>query len=184
MKSLNENGFFVKEINSMNFEKEVKSPYIFKYILSYLHQNKKLNLFIYNKKLQRKLGIDLDYYKNISGKYLKGGKNGNGREYKLGSNILLFEGEYKNGKKNGLGKEFYENGSLKFKGGYKNGKRHNGFEYDSDGKLILKLEENGKATEYYRNGLIKFKGEYSNGKRYNGIGCNILGNKVFEIVKG
>ena len=45
-----------------------------------------------------------------------GEKNGIEKEYKLNTNILIFEGEYKNGKRNGEGKEFYENGELKSEG--------------------------------------------------------------------
>ena len=37
-------------------------------------------------------------------------KNGNGKEYILNTNALLFEGEYLNGKRNGKGKEYYKNG--------------------------------------------------------------------------
>ena len=78
----------------------MKSSYILKGILSFLYEKKRLNLIIYNIKLKRKLGINIDKYKSISGKIIIGERNGNGIEYKLGiNNILLFKGEYLNGKK-------------------------------------------------------------------------------------
>ena len=63
-------------------------------------------MIIYNKEIQRKCLIDIEDYKKISGKYKKGEKNGNGREYIINTNILIFEGDYINGRKNGKGKEY------------------------------------------------------------------------------
>ena len=88
---------FTSNFISLN---NVKSSYILKRVLSFLYEKKRLNLIIYNKKIKRKLGINIDKYKSISGKIIIGERNGNGIEYKLGiNNILLFKGEYLNGKK-------------------------------------------------------------------------------------
>ena len=86
--------------------KSIKSLFIIKRILSHLEESNKLKLILYNKHLQNKLGIDIDSYKKISGRYKIAEPNGYGKEYKLNTNILLYEGEYKNKKRNGKGKEY------------------------------------------------------------------------------
>ena len=89
--------------------KIIKSFYILKEIFSFLNIKRKLDIIIYNKNLQNKLGIDIEDYKNISGIYKIGEKNGKGSEYMLNTNILIYEGEYINGKRNGKGKEYNDN---------------------------------------------------------------------------
>jgi len=59
-----------------NLIESVKSKYIIQNIFSFLDENIKLNLIIYNKEYQKLFGIDIDYYKRKSGKYKKGEKNG------------------------------------------------------------------------------------------------------------
>ena len=112
-------------------------------------------MIIYNKKFQRKLGINIDKYKEISGKIKEGQRNGYGIEYKLGTNIQKsFEGEYLNGRKNGKGKEYDENKKLKFKGEYLNGFKIQGKGYNETGNVIFELYRNGKGKEYFSNGRI------------------------------
>ena len=130
---------------------EIKSSFVLKEIFSLLNIKRKLDIIIYSKYLQENLGIDIEDYKKISGKYKIGGKTGKGFECIIDTNIIIFEGEYLNGKRNGKGKEYYKNRKLKFEGEYLNGKRH------------------GKGKEYYRNDRLKFEGEYLKGKR-NGKG--------------
>ena len=55
---------------------DIKSSYITKQIFSFLREKKKLNIIIYNKELQKKFLINIEDYKNISGRYKKGEKNG------------------------------------------------------------------------------------------------------------
>jgi len=100
-------------------------------IFSFLNEKQKLNLIIYNKKLQKLLRVDIEDYKRISGKYKIGKRKGNGKgkEYILKRTNLIFEGEYINGKRNGKGKE-YENDKLIFEGEYLNGKKWNGIIYN------------------------------------------------------
>ena len=81
-----------------------------------LWENQKLNLLIYNKKLQNKLSITIEDYKNLSQRYKVSEERGKGKEYIKNTNILIFEGEYKNGKRNGKGREYYKNGNCKFEG--------------------------------------------------------------------
>ena len=50
--------------------------------------------------MQKELGIDMEEFREISGKFKVGGKNDKGSEYKLYTNILIFKGEYLNGKRN------------------------------------------------------------------------------------
>ena len=87
----------------------IKSSYIIKRILSFCREAFNLNLIKYNKYFQSLLSINIENYKNISGKYKENGINGFGKEFSLKSynfNELLFEGEYKNKKRNGKGKEY------------------------------------------------------------------------------
>ena len=98
-----------------NIVKTIKSKYIINNIFSYLYEIKKLELIKYNKKSQKILEIDINYYKQISGKFLKEERNGKCKIYSE-DNILLFEGGYKNGKKwngkifkfNSLGRKIFE----------------------------------------------------------------------------
>jgi antitoxin component YwqK of YwqJK toxin-antitoxin module len=132
-----------KKVNKKEILKRINSLIIFKKLFLFLEEKKKLNLIIYNKKYKKKLGIDLEYYKKISGKYIDGERNGYGKEYTLYKNKLIFEGEYKDGKRNGFGKEYYDNGNLKYEGEYSRGRRF------GKGKLYNKYNSN-----------IIFNGEY------------------------
>ena len=127
--------------SQINLIESIKSLFIIKNIFSFLKECSKLNLIIYNKKFQTKLGIDIEYYKTVSGRVKLLDKNGYGKEYKLNTDILVFEGEYIKGKRNGKGKEYFDNNKLKFEGTYLNGKR------------------SGFGKEYCDNGILKFEGE-------------------------
>ena len=156
----------LKENKSKINLSDIHSSNIIKVICSFLDEKQKLNMIIYNKEIQKMLLVDIEDYKKICKKYKIGEKNGKGREYKLNTNTIIFEGEYLNGTKNGKGKEYYDNNELKFEGEYLNGER------------------NGKGKEYYHNGRLKFEGEYLNGKIWNGKGYKIYGNIVYEIING
>ena len=163
---------------------KIKSLYNIKTIFSYISEKKKLNMMIYNKKLQFKFNVDIDFYKKISGRYIKGEKNGNGKEYNLENGRLIFEGRFLNGKKNGIGKEFHEYGRLKFAGEYLNGEKIKGIGFDFHENIILVLDGNGTGKEYYDNGRIKFEGEYYKGKRWKGTVYDYTGNEKSEIKWG
>ena len=128
-----------------------------------------------------------EYYSDdvlkFEGGYLKGEKNGKGKEYDS-KGKLKFEGEYLNGKR----KEYNCNEELEFEGEYLNEERWNGNgkEYNSKGELEFEREylngkRKGKIKEYYSNGILKFEGGYLNGKR-NGEGkeYNSKGKLKFE----
>ena len=161
----------------------IKSIYRMKQIFSFLSDKRKLYLIIYNKFIQNKIGINIDSFKDISGKYRIIDKDGKGKEYNLDTNKLIFEGEYINNKKNGFGKEYYYNGNIKFEGEYLNGKIISGIEYDYTNYIILKIDKDGNGEEYYYNKNIKFKGEYLNGKKWNGKGYNKKGMEKVIIKK-
>ena len=134
-----------EENKKIEAKPKINSKYILVDILSFIDNNKlKLNLVMYNKELQKKLGVNIENYKKASGKIKKAEKNGKGKEYTLKEGIMIFDGEYLNGKRNGKGKEYYENRQLKFDGEYSNGKR------------------NGKGKEYSDRGELIFEGEYLN----------------------
>ena len=69
-----------------NIINNIKSKYILKEILSLL-QEKKKNLIIYNKILQKNLNIDIEKYKKMSGKFKVVNENG----YSYGKNIYYFK---------------------------------------------------------------------------------------------
>ena len=129
----------------------LKSKYNLKLIFSLLDEKVELYIIKYNKNLKNILGFDLGYYKNFSGRYIIGEKNGRGKEFSLNSKILLFEGDYNKGRRHGEGKEYYITNKLKFFGEFKNG------------------QKNGKGREFDNLGGLKFEGEYKNNKR-NGKG--------------
>ena len=105
----------LKENKSKINYRDIKSSYIIERVFSFLNKKRKLNIIIFSKESQKICLIDIEDYKNISGKYKIGEKNGRGREYIINTNILIFEGEYINGRKNGKGKEYYYNGNLNLK---------------------------------------------------------------------
>jgi len=71
-------------------------------------------------KINNGKGKGKKYYENgklyFEGEYIKGERNGKGKEYYYVSDKLKFEGEYLNGEKNGKGKEYHWNGELEFGG--------------------------------------------------------------------
>ena len=153
----------------------VKSKYILESLFSTLNEIHKLYIIRYNNKLKNILGIDLDYYKNKSGKYKIEQENGIVEEYTLNSKVLVFKGYYLNGRRHGLGKEYYVNRKLKFFGEFKHGRKNgHGREYDFLGGLKFEGEyknnkRNGKGNEYHYNGKIEFEGEFLDGQK-NGLG--------------
>ena len=158
-------------LKNLKYSRDIKSKYVQKGIFSFLNEKEKLNMIVYNKKLQKILGVDIKDYQKVSQKFKIGNKDGEMKEYDLYTKELIFEGEYLNGKRNGKGKEYNEGHKLIFEGEYKNGKKYGqGKEYDENGQLLfegeyLYGEKNGKGKEYDENGKIKFVGDYLNGKR-------------------
>ena len=207
----------------------IKNKHSVKAILNHTCKKKKLDLIKYNKKLQIIVDININDYKFFSKYYIIFDENGIGRVYNNYNDNLVFEGEYLRGIKNGKGKEYYENGKLKFEGNYLKGKKNGqGKEYNKYGLLkfegeylndkkyngkiryykmqelkegkgyikeykFLKLEyegeylngeRNGPGKEYYNNGKIKFEGEFLNNKQYNGKGYDKENNLVYELKNG
>ena len=161
--------------------RDIKSFFIIKRIFSFLSENQKLNMIAYNKEFQNICSIDIGDYKRISGKYKIGSKNGKGKEYKIDTNKLIFEGEYLNGKRNENGKEYYESGNLKFEGQYIKGKRWNGKGYSKYGNMEFEIKDGkGNLKEYNFHGDLKFEGEYLNGER-NGKGKEYYNDR--ELLK-
>ena len=158
----------------------IKSIYILKHIFSYLFINKKLDIIKYNKSIQNKFKIDIEYYKKISGRYIIGDRNGNGREYTLNEHKLIFKGNYLNGRRN-KGKELFRSHIIRFEGEYINGKRWNGKVYDIKSNVSYEIKQGkGKGKDYDFNGELIFEGEYLNGER-NGKGKEYADNKlIFE----
>ena len=137
-----------------------KSNYSLKNIFSLVNDKPKLNLIRYNKKIQKRLGIDIQDYKLFNGIAVTIEENGKAIEYDNYNDIIIFEGEFKQGKKNGKGKEYNSDGKMIYEGEFLYGKRHGrGKEYDGDGLLIYdgeysSNERHGKGKEYYKQRLI------------------------------
>jgi len=147
----------------------IKSKNIIQLLFSYLDDNLKLKILIYNKKLQSKIKINLMNYKRFSNKYIIYEDN-KLKEYDIYTNNLMFEGEYLNKEKYGKGKEYFLNGKLLFEGEYLNGKRWNGKGYDEDNNIIYELKNGkGHVIEFNKNENLIFEGEYINGQK-NGKG--------------
>ena len=168
--------------------KNIKSKYNIKNTLLFLEEKKKLEIIKYSKYYQNILEIDIENYKNISKKYKIDGINGNGKEYLIKNNRLIFEGEYLNGKRNGKGKEYNDNWVIKYEGEYLNGKRNGkGKEYYHDGKLMFEGEYlygfRLKGKEYI-NEKLEYEGEYLYYTKWNGKGYDKNGNIDFEIKNG
>ena len=128
----------------------IKSSFFIEKVLSNLKEKTKLEIIKYNKKLQKKINIDIFNYKIFSGKYIVYETKEKGKIINPYNGNLLFEGGILKGKRNGQGKEFDDEGRLKFEGEYLDEKR------------------NGKGKEYYiYDGTLKCEGEYLKGKRWN-----------------
>ena len=73
----------------------------------------------------------------------------------------MFEGEYLKGKRNGKGKEYDPfNGNLIFEGEYLNGEKWNGNGYNNDSIIYSLKDGKGFIKEYYDNNTFKFEGEW------------------------
>ena len=83
----------------------INSRNVLKHIFSLIEINRLLKLINYNKVLQQKIDVNINYYKIKSKGILKIDENGIGRIYTLYKDACVFEGEYSNKKKNGQGKE-------------------------------------------------------------------------------
>ena len=119
----------MKESNKIIGKKEsginlIISKKLIHNIFSLINKKTKLYLIMYNKKFQKLFGINIEIYKEISGKYLIKDKNGNDKVYTLDTKRLLFEGKYLKKKKNGIGKDFDFMGDVIFEGQYIDGIRN------------------------------------------------------------
>ena len=145
---------------------KLKSLFILKKVFSLLNERKKLAICQKNKEVQKKMNIQLNFYKIVYGKYTIYEHQNQVKEYNISNDKLLFEGIYSKRKRNGYGKEFDSCGQVIFEGEFLNGKR------------------NGNGREYFDNGEISFEGEYLNGKKWNGKGYDTNNNIKYELKNG
>ena len=173
---------FEKRNYNKNLINGIKSFFNLNEVFSFLDNRKKLSIIIYNKKLQKKFGVKISNYKKLSRRCIIVKKDGQGKEFIINTNKLIFEGEYLNRKKNGKGKEYYDDGKLKFEGEYLNDKRWNGKGYNKNGIIDFQIKNGyGKGKEYNNFGELEFEGEYIFGEK-NGKWkeYDYLGELVFE----
>ena len=171
--------------------RKIKSLLILKKIFNQIDYDKKLITIVYNKKIQKKLGINIIDYWRLSGRYKEEEENGQIKIFNSYDHHLLFKGHYSNRQKNGIGEEYNDDGKIIFEGKYVNGKKWKGIEYIYDeynGHLIFECEykngkKEGKGKEYDRyNGDLIFEGNYLNGKRNGeGIEYKYIIYKIFDI---
>ena len=88
-------------LNEKKLYEKIKSKLINKIIFSNMNERTKLKTIKYNKKLQKKLNINLINYKHFLGKYIIYETKNKGKEYDYFSNNLRFYGEYINGERHG-----------------------------------------------------------------------------------
>ena len=135
----NENDNYVNNAlsNAKKLLHNIKSKYIIQIIFSNLSTPIKLKTIKYNKNLQNKINIKLIDYKYYSRRYILYEDDGKkGKEYFYYDDTLNFEGDYLKGERNGKGKEYYYDGQLEFEGEYLNGKRNGkGKEYYNNGEI-------------------------------------------------
>ena len=146
----------------------IKSTHFIQKLFSYINDERKLKLVIYNKTIQKIIDINLTNYKFMTRKYIVYESKGFAKEYDIYNDRLIYKGEYLNGKRNGKGEEYDFDGlndKLIFSGEYLNGKR------------------DGIGKEYY-NDILIFEGEYLNGKKWNGKGYTRNGNILYELKDG
>ena len=117
----------------------VKSQYLVKLLFTFLLHKRKLRIVRYNKQLQKKLDINLIFYKNMTNKYIIYEGKGIGKEYDL-EGKLLFKGQYYNGERNGNGEEYYYS-ELFIK---ENLRMERGMDMEKKIVLIKHLKENSK----------------------------------------
>ena len=161
-----------------NMLKFIKSSHMVNKIFSYLNEIRKLNLVRHNNYFQNILSINIEYYMKMSGRYKVEGINGNGKEYEIITDELLFEGEYLNGKRHGKGKEYNSKGKLKYEGDYLFDKKWNGKEYDKNNMIINILNKGtGKIRRYNSDEQLNYECDYINGQE-NGIKKQYHGNKL------
>ena len=151
-------------------------------IFSFLNEKQKLNLILHNKKLQKILGVDINNYKRVSGRYIIS-KNERTEEYYDNSKKFKFREPTKFINKNGQGVEYDEEGNLVFEGQYLEGKRSGkGKQYNKLERVIFDGEflygEKLKWKEYTDKGVLVYEGEYLNDKRKKGREYNEKGKKL------
>ena len=98
-------------------------------------------------------------------------KNGKGLIRRYLRNDLLYEYEYLKGEKNGKGREYHSDNKLSFEGEYFNGKKWNGKSYYRNGNIIYVLKNGKGLVRGYLDDNLLYEYEYINGER-NGKGKN------------
>ena len=153
-------------------QENTKSLYFIKLIFQYVNEKSKLKIVKYNKSLQKNINISIINFKFLSRRYIVYESIRIGKEYDAYDGKLYFEDEYLKGEKNGKGREYNYNGKLVFEGEYFKDLKWKGkvIEYYYDCKLkfegeYLNGKKSEKGKEYYYEDNLKFEGEYLNEKR-------------------
>ena len=92
----------------------IKSNYIFQTIFSLTNEKIKFKLFKYSNSLQKKSELNLVDYRRFSGKYIIYYTARKGKEYDSFNDTLVYEGRFLKGERNGYGKEYGNLGSILF----------------------------------------------------------------------
>ena len=94
-----------------NLFKNINSYHLLLYILSFIEKRRSLDIISHNKRIQKKIKLTLEDYKNISGKYIKHEREKLGFEeydwvYTKDTNYIIFKGKYFRGKKMDMEQNF------------------------------------------------------------------------------
>ena len=128
----------------------IKSNFILEKIFSILSENTKLKVVFYNINIQKKIGVNINTYKNIFFENKEDLGNGIIREYKKGVGTKIYEGEFFKGKWHGNGKEYNELGELIYEGRFLFGKRNGiGKEYLSKSVITKANLDLKSKINYY-----------------------------------
>ena len=159
---------------------------IAKKLLLFCTEIKILKILRYNKRIQKSVDIDFNFYRNYAKRYIiYKDKNKNfGNEYNK-DNLEIYEGEFVNEKRSGKGKEFNSLHEIIFDGDYLYGKRNGRITEYNNRELIFLGEHfnnkrQGRGIEYDKGQMI-FEGEYFNGMRH-GFGKELHFIKLFDYL--
>ena len=72
----------------------IKSAYFIQKLFSYINDERKLKLVIYNKTIQKIIDINLTNYKFMTRKYIVYESKGFAKEYDIYNDRLIYKGEY------------------------------------------------------------------------------------------
>ena len=167
---------------------KIKCQFFYKFLSSFINDKLLFEIIKYNKFFQNALGINLHNYKLLSGKYVEYEAKDTVKIYDMLTNSLLYEGGFLKGKKNGKGKEYhiFELFEYDFEGEFFDGKRHGKGKESREIYFFDAPNDPGEALKFqFQTRLyVDLEGEFLNGKKWNVKKYDENGNIMYEIKNG